>query len=341
MREITAETAADYLRDAGRVPGGLPLRVRELSGGVSNVVLRVDAEGRPPMVLKQSRVRLRTQAEWLSRLDRIRTETAALGLLATLLPAGTVPEILFEDRENYLYAMSCAPDDSAVWKGLLMAGETDPGIARRAGTVLGTIHAEAVGHPLLSGRLAETLDFDALRIDPYYRWMMRAHPDLRPEIGDLIDSMAALPRKTFVYADFSPKNILVHSRGLVLVDFETAHAGDPAFDLGFFLSHLLLKAFRAERLGLPGGGGAYLDLARRFWDAYRSRAGDDAGLARRSGAHAAGCVLARLDGKSPVDYRGDLDQEAARRFARAALSGGAADVEALLGLAAREMLVKS
>ena len=33
-------------------------------------------------------------------------------------------------------------------------------------------------------------------------------------------------------------------------------------------------------------------------------------------AHLAACVLARLDGKSPVEYRHELDQDAARRFSR-------------------------
>jgi len=48
MREVTAETAADYLRERGRVPAGRRVSVRELGGGVSNVVMRVDVEGEAP-----------------------------------------------------------------------------------------------------------------------------------------------------------------------------------------------------------------------------------------------------------------------------------------------------
>jgi len=40
-------------------------------------------------------------------------------------------------------------------------------------------------------------------------------------------------RICLVLADFSPKNILITDQGIHLVDFETAHYGDPAFDLGF------------------------------------------------------------------------------------------------------------
>ncbi|HEX8201161.1 MAG TPA: phosphotransferase, partial [Isosphaeraceae bacterium] len=170
------------------------------------------------------------------------------------------------------------------------------------------------------------------RIDPYYRRVAQVHPDLEPPICALIDSMATAPRKTLVLGDFSPKNILVHARGLTLVDFETAHAGDPAFDLGFFLSHLVLKAFRAAPRPEP-----YLELTRRFWDAYRREAGDDPALARRGTAHAAACALARIDGTSPVDYRAELDPDAVRRAARAALGAGPIDWDAFLQLSVREM----
>src|SRR4051794_11779810 len=99
MRELTEANAADYLRETGRIPGGAGVRVRELAGGVSNVVLRVDfdpAAARPPIVIKQCRERLRVAMEWRARLDRIWAERSALGLLATILPDGMVPAVLFE-----------------------------------------------------------------------------------------------------------------------------------------------------------------------------------------------------------------------------------------------------
>src|SRR5207302_10081867 len=119
-----------------------------------------------------------------------------------------------------------------------------------------------------------------------------------------------------VHGDFSPKNLLVHGAGLTLVDFEVAHAGDPAFDLGFFFSHLLLKAFRAAR---THGERPDFALTHAFWQSYTAHAGSDPVRMRRTVRHAAACVLARLDGKSPIDYRHELDQDAVRQFARTAL----------------------
>jgi 5-methylthioribose kinase len=325
MRELHAETIAPYLRDTGRAPKDVAIVVKELTGGVSNVVLRAQIAGRPPIVIKQCRERLRVAMPWHARLDRIWAERAALELLAAILPAGMVPQVLFEDRPNYLFAMTCAPDDSVTWKTLLMGGQADAGIAARLGTALGTIHAEAPRHPALRQTLADTSLFDELRIDPYYRTAARAHPDLAPRIGELIASMdIGHAERTLVLGDFSPKNILVHRQGLVLLDFECAHCGDAAFDLGFFLTHLVLKAIHFEKL-VPGSAPRYLELTNRFWTAYLDRIAASSWrpdeLVPRAIAHTAACMLARVDGKSPVEYLDADTQDIARRLAIEALQG--------------------
>jgi len=344
MREVTPETAVDYLRARGRVPRTGEVRVRALGWGVSNVVMRVDVDGSPPFVLKQARERLRTEALWVSRLDRIWTERAALELLGQVLPrepgAGAVPLVLFSEPDDYLFAMTCAPDDAAVWKEPLLAGQVDPEVALNAGTLLGSIHLGTLDHPALrEGPLAETVVFDQLRIDPFYRTIARVHPDLAPELDHWIASLQAPVVRTFVHADFSPKNILVHGAGsLTLVDFETAHAGDPAYDLGFVLSHLLLKAVRVAPSPAP-----YLALVQIFRDAYLARVGPafDAGLEARACGHAAACALARVDGTSPVDYLDAPRQAAVRRFARAALRERPSGWDELLSFLAREMQIFS
>jgi 5-methylthioribose kinase len=323
MREITAETAADYLRDSGRVSPGDEVVVRERSGGVSNIVLRVDILGKPPFVIKQCRERLRVAMDWRARLDRIWTERTTLELLRSILPAGTVPHVLFEDRPEYLFAMTCAPDDAVTWKSQLMAGAADPDIAARLGTILATIHAEAPGHRALRESLADTTLFDELRVDPYYRTVARAHPDLAPRIDALIAAMdRPAGERALVLGDFSPKNILVHSGGLILLDFECAHAGDAAFDLGFFLTHLLLKTIRATSNDTQLAA-RLIDLTPLFWKTYLERRGLST-TARtefigRVNRHVAACSLARVDGKSPVEYLDGHSQPIARSFAREAL----------------------
>lgn len=340
MREISPDNAAEYLREAGRLPAGRAVAARALGWGVSNVVLRVDVEGEPPLVLKQARERLRVKMHWVSRIDRIWTERDALELLGHVLPEGAVPRVLFSDEPNYLFAMTCAPDDSAVWKEQLLAGVADPAVARRAGETLAAAHLETRGHAALGGRLADTEVFDQLRIDPFYRTAARAHPDLAPALDALAASALAPPPegRCLVLADFSPKNVLVHTAGLTLVDFETAHAGDPAYDVGFFLSHLLLKALHAERAGFSGGAGPFLGLVVAFREAYGRGVGPAVlthGFDRRAAAHLAGCLLARVDGKSPVDYLDEPARAAARLVATDALAAPPAGFDDLFDRAAQ------
>jgi 5-methylthioribose kinase len=157
--------------------------------------------------------------------------------------------------------------------------------------------------------------FDDLRVNPYYRQIASVHESLAPEIERLIDSVHS-ERHCLVHGDFSPKNLLIYGDRLLLIDFEVGHYGDPAFDLGFFLSHLILKAcYHAPRYR------PFLDLIDSFWNGYCTEMSDvvsgeqfDA-LIGRSILNLAGCTLARLDGKSKIDYL-DLGDTARRDVMR-------------------------
>ena len=83
---IDQSNAADYLRDTGRVAADEPLRVSELAGGVSNLVLLVERQ--PPgeaLVIKQARAQLRTQQVWFSSIERIWREADVLAACGELL----------------------------------------------------------------------------------------------------------------------------------------------------------------------------------------------------------------------------------------------------------------
>src|SRR5262249_45961251 len=149
-----------------------------------------------------------------------------------LLPPGAVPRVLFEDRENYCFAMSAVRPDHEVWKRQLLSHIVEPTVFQLAGGMLGDIHAKSSGQPELLADPKDTIVFFELRVDPFYRRIAAVHPAIASAITRLIDEMAAHPL-CLVHADFSPKNLLVHPDGLSLVDYETVHYGDPAFDLGF------------------------------------------------------------------------------------------------------------
>jgi 5-methylthioribose kinase len=338
MLLLEPDNALAYLRARDHVRADDDVTIESLPGGVSNQVLYVLIRNRPgaEFVLKQAREQLRVPDPWFSRLDRIWREVEVMqhcrqaierfaqrGREATAQPqSGTLetPRVLFEDRENYAFAMSAAPRQHQVWKQRLLAGEADSSIARQCGKLLATIHA-GTWH---SADVAQALDdrqvFDELRIDPYYHRVASVHPDLRPAIERLIDSVEQ-QRHALVHADYSPKNLLVWPTGLMMVDFETGHYGDPAFDLGFFLSHLVLKSIYHAPRNAP-----FLDLTLAFWDEYRQTLAPAVGegaygeLVARGIQNLAGCALARIDGKSRVDYLVDEGpKETVRRFGRGLL----------------------
>lgn len=323
MDWIESDNAEAFLRDRGWIHPADRVRIETLSGGISNRVLRVCIQSSPSddFVLKQARPQLRTPDAWFCDVERIWREVEVLRLIAQFAPAASVPHILFEDRAAYAFAMTAADREHTVWKAELLAGRFDPAIASAAGTLLGTLHRTTWAQPEVISRLEDRRYFDALRLDPYYRHIARQQPDAAADFESLIDELAAHPR-CLVHADFSPKNLLVAADGLLLVDFETGHYGDPAFDLGFFLAHLVLKSIYHG----PAGQ-SVVSLADRFWDAYRAELADTIGpveydaLEARGLAHLAGCVWARVDGKSRAEYFNDpLQVGQARRFARTVLS---------------------
>jgi 5-methylthioribose kinase len=311
MLELTPDNVLDYLRRRGWVSGDF-VRVEPLSWGVSNAVFRVETPGRA-FVLKQSRERLRTRDLWISDLDRIFREQEVMEVLGPLLPEGTVPRVLFVDRENYLFAMTHAPAEARVWKEALLAGEVDVRIADRAGTILGLIHEQTARQPERIEPFRDATVFVQLRVDPFYRRIQERRPEVAVSVERLVGQMLTI-KEALCHGDYSPKNILTHGRGFTLVDYETAHFGDPTMDLGFFLSHLLLKSLKRceerER---------YFELTRAFWRAYgsevRFRSLDE--LMARGIGHLAVCMLARIDGTSPVDYLPEVPRrEAVRRVGR-------------------------
>ncbi|HVW02029.1 MAG TPA: aminoglycoside phosphotransferase family protein [Planctomycetaceae bacterium] len=299
-------TPADLLallRTRGHLPSDVPAELTPLTGGVSNGVWLVSPADRPAFVLKQSRTQLATPDPWFSRLDRIFREIEVMRLLSPMLPAGVVPRVLFEDREHYLFGMEAIDLDHIVWKRALLQGIVDPAVADRLGVYLGTIHRDARAVPNLADAWGDLEVFDQLRIDPFYRRLIIEHPELASPIGRLIDDMLS-HRSTLVLADFSPKNILITRSGVSLVDFETAHFGDPAFDVGFFLSHLQLKTVvHARRFD------EYAALSRRFWERYRHEVAADRELEARSLRHLAACMWARVDATSKVDYLQTAEQK--------------------------------
>ncbi len=236
-----------YLRERGLLGSDEPCRIEVLSGGVSNLALRVDPVTRGAFVVKQSREQLQTQVPWFSRLDRIFRETAMMETLRPLLPDGAIPRILDEDRENYAYAMQAVDPGHTVWKRELLAGRVRQEIAVRLADYLSAIHGRTVGDPRLAAEFGDQEIFEQLRVDPFYRHIARVHPELRPHIERMIAEMAE-NHVCLVHADFSPKNVLVVDRALL-----RDSSGTPAQHTGLGRDADRLRDGALRRSGVRSG----------------------------------------------------------------------------------------
>src|SRR3989442_1583767 len=148
------------------------------------------------------------------------------------------------------------------------------------------------------------------RIEPYYLYAAELVPAAAPFLFALVDETRSVAA-TLTHGDFSPKNVLIHEGRLKLLDFEVAHIGDPAFDLGFSLAHLLSKARH-----LPGVRTELRSSVNLYWNAYREAIGDASfadGLEARAVRHACACLLARAQGRSQLEYLSE--EEKARQTA--------------------------
>jgi aminoglycoside phosphotransferase (APT) family kinase protein len=284
------------LRRLGLVGSEEP-RVSPLTGGVSSDILKVET-GQSVFVVKRALPKLKVAAEWRAPVERNRYEVAWMETAGRIAP-NAVPRILGDEPDSGLFAMSYLdPASHPVWKAQLRDGHVDAGFAAEVGRRIAAIHAATAHDAALAERFATDHIFHSIRLEPYLEATAAKHPAVRERLMSL--SRETLATKTaLVHGDVSPKNILAGPHGPVFLDAECAWYGDPAFDLAFCLNHLLLKclwnraAARAFLEAFDTLAAAY--LAKAEWE---PRAEAEARTAQLLPA----LFLARVDGKSPVEY---------------------------------------
>jgi aminoglycoside phosphotransferase (APT) family kinase protein len=317
-----------FLRRQGLAAGGEVPRSEALAGGVSSDIWRVDLGSGPTgfsIVVKRALPRLRVAQLWEAPVERNAYERRWLETANAIVP-GVAPKVLAGDHDGDsagCFAMEYLPH-LPVWKAELRAGRADAAFAADVGRKLCAIHNATARRADMAAAFATDANFHALRLEPYLLAAARANVSLSSQLKGLSEQTAK-NKLVLVHGDVSPKNILVGPRGPVFLDAECAWYGDPAFDLAFCLNHLLLKGIwvaeaKAAFLGCYGA------LAREYlagvdWE-------QPPALERRAAALLPGLLLARVDGKSPVEYlTGEGDKARVRAFARRFLQSPAATLQ--------------
>jgi aminoglycoside phosphotransferase (APT) family kinase protein len=285
-----------------------------LPGGVSSDIWRLDLPS-GPVCIKRALPRLKVTADWRAPVTRNAYEVAWFETVAKI-DARSVPRLVAHSAEDGLFAMEYFdPAVFPLWKAELMAGRADAAFAAEVGRRLAAVHAATAGQPDVIALFDTDAIFHAIRLEPYLEATARAHPDLADRLHALV-SVTAGTKHALVHGDVSPKNILAGPRGPVFLDAECAWYGDPAFDVAFCLNHLLLKCLYA-----PAARAAYLACFDALGAAYFAGVAWEppATIEARVAALLPGLMLARVDGKSPVEYiteaaRQDCVRRVARKF---------------------------
>jgi len=302
----------DALVRLGLVSADEGPRFTRLTGGVSSDIWRVEAGGRTCCV-KRALARLKVADDWRAPVERSRSEYDWITTARAIVPTAA-PEPLGYDETARLMALSYYdPADYPLWKAELGDGRVDPIFAARVGAVLARIHAGTAGRADIARRFETGLIFHAIRLEPYLLAAGRQYPELAGRLTWLVESTAST-RLALVHGDVSPKNILIGPDGPLFLDAECAWWGDPAFDLAFCLNHMLLKCLWVPHVrdallaSFAALAGAY--LAGVTWEA------PDA-IEARTAHLLPGLFLARVDGKSPVEYiTRERDKDHVRLIAR-------------------------
>jgi aminoglycoside phosphotransferase (APT) family kinase protein len=307
----TSTSLYESLRRMGLIAASETPPLTPLAGGVSSDIYRVDLAG-GPVCVKRALDKLKVAAEWRAPVERNRFEVEWMRVAGGIVPQA-VPQVIAEDAAGGAFAMSWLdPKSFPVWKAQLRDGRIETGTAAAVGRTIAAIHNATARDAAIAQRFRSDAIFHSIRIAPYLLATAIAHPDCANALENLA-AVTARTKLTLVHGDVSPKNILVGPEGPVLLDAECAWYGDPAFDLAFCLNHMLLKC-----TWRPQWTARYLEcfvaLGQSYLDGVRWEPRAD--IEARTARLLPGLLLARVDGKSPVEYLpDDVEDSRTRREA--------------------------
>jgi 5-methylthioribose kinase len=307
---LTEDTVVSYLVEKGIITSTDLAEVEVLTGGVSNVVLAITTPSKK-LVLKQALAELKVAEKWEADQRRAIVEANAIALFHKLSP-DQVPNLVFLDPERFILILDRVPVGSTVWKSDLLDGVINPDVAAVLGTTLAKWHNFGEKDKEARLQFMEDSLFEQLRVDPFYRFVAAKNENLRAVISKLIAELEG-DKTTIVHGDFSPKNIMVGmDEKVYILDFEVTHVGNPVFDLAFLLAHLLCKLFRTNE---PLEEKLLVASAQRFVSAYA----EIRLISNSLSLHTTLIALARVEGKSPVNYLDKVQQDQLVKYTKGIL----------------------
>ena len=308
---LDAKSIAAYLARKKLRSAEGSLHVQQIGDGLKNLVFYA-ADSQDSWIIKQALSRVQVKERWWVDRKRVFHEKNCIEVLSEILPPTVIPEVLVEDRTDFILVTSPPPKDAVLWEEELGRGRIDLQIASQCGELLATVHNQTAGSRDLKPLFSESKPFEQLRLEPFYGRVIQAFPDLRKIIEAQVRHVLK-DRRALVLGDLRPRNVWIDSGQVYLVDFATAYFGNPSFDLAFYASDMCLKAMRHSMQKA-----AYLEAINVFWNAYlRVAEYPHAPETEKLAVRDLGCLLlSATDGRQTVDYFDEHMQELSRRIAQ-------------------------
>lgn len=307
MATALRQRCEDLIAELGLADPGSITDVRPLTGGVASDIAKVTTQDQT-FCIKFALPKLKVAEDWLAPVHRNRAEYEWLHVAATIAPECAVKVHGRSDKMHGFSMEFLDGEGVSLWKAELLAGASDTTKAAAVGDLTGKIHAASSKPDFDRSAFQNRDDFFALRLEPYLVFTAGKHAyvaeDLKSLVNDLYETDTVL-----VHGDVSPKNILFRGKKPVILDAECATMGAPEFDVAFCLNHLVLKAQHVPVLRQR-----LKDDINAFWATYSAHVDweDSAGLEQRVCNLLPALMLARVDGKSPVEYLNETSREQIR-----------------------------
>ena len=311
---LEKKAISGYLQRKKLLTRGTQIRVMSLGDGLKNRVYYV-ATSNESWIVKQAHSRAQLKERWWLDRKRIFAETNCIEVLSQFLAPEIIPEVLLEDRTDFILVTTAPPHNSVLWENALHAGRIDLQIAVQCGELLATVHNETAGVPEIKSMFKETKAFEQLRIEPHYDYIVNAYPDLKKAVAARSNRLLK-ESICLVHADMRPRNVWINNGQLYLVDFATAHYGYPTFDLAFYAADMVVKAMQNSTQKA-----AYLEAINVFWNGYFQLASyKGVKEVEKQAVHDLGCLLlSATDGRQPAKIEDEHVAGLSRRIAQSLL----------------------
>ena len=292
----TQDNLQKYLVNRGLLKNDSEYSIHYCKGGVSCTVAYVVIDDKP-MIIKQALEQLKTKEVWICDPNRMFIEYESNRIYYEIMPQNA-PETYFYDDENYIYGREAVPDGCLMWKDYLMKNDLNYSHAVQAVDTLVSAHNFCHDNLDVMKKFDDKDVFYNLRISPYFEFTANKYPQLKSCFEEIIKIMME-SKISLIHGDYSPKNIMIVNDEIKVLDYEVACYGHPAFDLAFFSNHFILKAVLFDEFSK-----GYLDMldimVKRYFEkmTFMSKEEFEPVFVKTLAI----LMLARIDGKSPVEY---------------------------------------